>query len=565
MATAPVPNIYVSAAGDDANMGATTAAPLLTLAAAKTKALTTAGAVRVWLRRGDTWRESYDEQGTARLNTSLGAYGSGSPPVVSAAVVVASWAKTAGRTNVYETTQSQNSSGTNRAVVVVDGLLSLTRVASVATCDSTPGSYYNADASAGASMVTYIHPTGSVDPNGDGRVYEVAVREVAVRLASGGLVTGLECGPAMSNNGAIEFAASAVGCQIRQAVARYGTKHNALLPGGSAADLISLYVDGASASETGVLPLVCYRPSATGYAYDLTRCHAYDQTRKFGAFYSHSNNDPTAGFTAGSLSQCVVRGGGDATPFGGGADVMTISNCCGVMLTGGLLAVFADTFEATRLIGTLNWTASDMSVTGHKTTTPTGSFTGCAVSIGSSNRGFLGLSAGNYTWTRCALVANNFTFSLRLPSGTTGSLTVNRCLIQNNNCVQVPSGGTYVGDYNVFVRPAGGTGPFGSYHGTTYNLSTNLAGWQAATGQDAHSIVLTSSPFTGTPANGDFRFTASALTGAGHDGDAGPSDHWDYNLRAAVAGPPEVWPTIPTTLAEARTYVLDPTAWDYYP
>src|SRR5262249_3332940 len=136
-----------------------------------------------------------------------------------------------------------------------------------------------------------------------------------------------------------------------------------------------------------------------------------------------------------------------------------------------------------------------------------------------------------------------------------------------NNVLNIPTGASYTGNNNVFVRGSGSTGPFANYHGTNYDLSngTQFANFRTATGQDANSIVLTSSPFTGTPANGDFRINAAALTGAGHDGDAGPSDHWDYSARVAVSGPPTTWPTIPTTLVQARNYIANPTGWNYYP
>ena len=128
----------------------------------------------------------------------------------------------------------------------------------------------------------------------------------------------------------------------------------------------------------------------------------------------------------------------------------------------------------------------------------------------------------------------------------------------------LPNAASYgTSNNNVFVRT--NIGPYVTYHGTNYDLSSQMAAYRATTTQETNSIALTSSALTGTPATGDFRINASALTGAGHDGDAGVTEHWDYNLRQVIAGPPERWPVVPTTYAEALEYIQDPEAWNFYP
>jgi hypothetical protein len=130
--------------------------------------------------------------------------------------------------------------------------------------------------------------------------------------------------------------------------------------------------------------------------------------------------------------------------------------------------------------------------------------------------------------------------------------------------VEVPSAASYgTSNNNVFVRTD--IGPYVTYHGTNYDLSSQMAAYRATTTQDANSIALTSSVFTGNPSDGDFRIINSALTDAGHDGDAGVTEHWDYNLRQVVDGPPQEWPVIPTTYQEALEYIQDPEVWNFYP
>lgn len=555
---------YVSAAGNDSNAGTSISAPLLTLAQAKILRTAAGGSKSIALRRGDTWREAYDETATGLTGTTIGAYGSGSPPIINGAIVVASWTKTVGRTNVYETTQSQNGSGSNRSVVLVDGLPSLTRVATIALCDSTAGSYFNADASAAASMISYIHPVGDTNPNSDGHSYEVTIRLAGITLGASGHLTDVEVGPVMNNNGSIDVANSV---NVSRAVARFGTKHNTLAAGGVFTDMIALYVDGPSASETGVIPYVAFAADATGRNFTFQRCHFYETTRLITtAFYSHSNTDPSKGFDVGTVDQCIVRSAGAGGAFQANANTMIYTNCCGVMTNAGgsLLSVGADLFTITRLYGT-QLVAADLTVTGHNAATPTGAFTNCAVYFANSSKAVRVPVGGVYTFTRCsfALQPANFQNAIYFVATPTTTVTVNRCIIQANNAIDIPTGASYVGNNNVFVRPPTGIGPFATYHGTGFNLSTNMAGWRAATGQDANSIVLTTTPFSGTLTNGDFRVTTASLTGAGHDGDAGPNDHWDYNLRSAQSGPPIAWPVIPVSLSEARSFILSPTTWTY--
>lgn len=554
---------YVSAAGNDANAG-TLASPVLTLAQVKALRLAAGGSKSIGLRRGDTWREAYDETATGLTGTTVGAYGVGNPPIINGAVVVSSWTKTAGRTNVYETTQTQNGSGSNRSIVLVDGLPSLTRVASIALCDSTAGSYFNADASAAASMLSYIHPTGHTDPNSDGHVYEVTVRLAGITLGASGHLTDIEAGPVMNNNGSFDLANSV---NASRNIARFGTKHNMLGAGGVFTDMVAPYVDGPSASETGVIPYVAFASDATGRNFTFQRCHFYETSRLITtAFYSHSNTDPTKGFDTGTVDQCVVRSAGAGGAFQANANTMIYTNCCGVMTNAGgsLLSVGADAFTITRLYG-LQTMAADVTVTGHNAATPTGTFTNCAIYFANSSKSVKIPVGGVYTFLRCSLVLQpaNFQNAIYFATTPTTTVTMNRCIIQANNAIDVPVGASYVGNNNVFIRPPTGIGPFATYHGVGFNLSTNMAGWRVATGQDANSIVLTTSPFSGTVTNGDFRVTVANLTGAGHDGDAGPDDHWDYNLRSAQSGPPIAWPVIPTSLTEARAFIQNPINWAY--
>lgn len=79
--------------------------------------------------------------------------------------------------------------------------------------------------------------------------------------------------------------------------------------------------------------------------------------------------------------------------------------------------------------------------------------------------------------------------------------------------------------------------------------------------------------------DGDFRINPNAyvyngagtrLTGTFADGTtpitaAGPQAYWDFNQRAVVSGVIPGFPTVPSSAADARTYIENPAAWDFYP
>jgi hypothetical protein len=150
---------------------------------------------------------------------------------------------------------------------------------------------------------------------------------------------------------------------------------------------------------------------------------------------------------------------------------------------------------------------------------------------------------------------------------------------------------SYTGDYNVFYF-VGQAAPQFNYNGSTYGT---LALFQAASSQDVNSVFLkhadqvsgngiafwlgVSSGVNAGPSDGDFRINPAArvyngagatLSGVFADGVtpitmAGAQEHWNFNTRSVAAGPPTRWPTLPTTIAEMRTYVEGPASWNFYP
>jgi len=175
-----------------------------------------------------------------------------------------------------------------------------------------------------------------------------------------------------------------------------------------------------------------------------------------------------------------------------------------------------------------------------------------------------------------------------------------RCPLTLDRCVVISTNGRplnnivapYVGDYNVFQGIADSQPVFG----IDGLVSSSFANWQTISGnQDLNSVWLRGSDQTAGnanafwlgvstnanagPADGDWRINpnarvynaaGTALTGVFADGvtpitTAGPQEHWNYNNREVVSGPPTRLPYLPSSKAEERTFINDPRGWNYYP
>jgi hypothetical protein len=174
---------------------------------------------------------------------------------------------------------------------------------------------------------------------------------------------------------------------------------------------------------------------------------------------------------------------------------------------------------------------------------------------------------------------------IKASRNTSLTVTVNNCIIVVSNTsggarpLSMATGVVYTGNHNIFVQKSSNVSPGFVYAGT---FPADLAAWKTATGQDTNSVYMNTAQYAtfwqGDPATGDFRINASngvkgsdgtTFTGTFPDGvaisTAGPQEHFNWNTRAITAGPPARWPEPPDTMAEAQTYVIDPTAWNFYP
>jgi hypothetical protein len=193
-------DLYVdSAGGDDGNDGTSSHEAFATLATAQAAASAEGNGVTIGLKSGSVWREELDL--STLDNVTVEAFGAGTPPVITGFDVMTGWTQDSTHTNIWYVDITQDTSGSNRPVVLDNDELMYRRT-SAALANGNEGSYYSADAGSANPLRVYINPVG--DPNSAGHTYEVTTRNTAIFLGEAATLEGVVARGAMSNNGPIE-------------------------------------------------------------------------------------------------------------------------------------------------------------------------------------------------------------------------------------------------------------------------------------------------------------------------------------------------------------------------
>lgn len=589
------PAIYVdSVSGSDSNSGLSSALPKLTLASAKTAAIAE-GLARFNLKRGSTWRESFVLTGfTAPQVSSYGT--TGALPIIDGSDVATTWTAHATEANVWEKSGwTHDATGSNRLTIYEDGQL-LTRVTTAAACSALPRSFVDIKGSDGSPLTLRIHATGSGNPNSNGKVYEAAKRSSVFSATQAGVsANGVETQRQISNNGSFEAGVEAT---INSVLATDGTKHNFFMASGVARDCIAFAADPPTSYELSNTLFVSFLndPSAASFVYE--RCGAVQPSANGEggtAILAHGNPNP---YLAGTLRQFWVLGKLTFSHPTAGATVR--ANC----ITEGCYSRAGSFPISHGVVNSLMGYGELANASANNLTDAT--LTDCAIYIeerynnGNYDEFIRMAGSGSRVLTNCAFACQtpaNTNFMAN-STATGGTLSVTNTIIHGyGNLLWLDSDVTYTGNYNIFWT-ANGSRDFQAHDGAGYQLT--LAAWQSGTGQDAQSVRCAAadqvagganalwlayaqasggtSLSTIGPAVGDWRINPSArvYSGAGtaYIGtfpdlvpitNAGPQNRWDWNTRASASGAPTAWPTVPTTLAESRAYVLSPTDWNFYP
>lgn len=578
-------DVYVdSVNGSDANPGTSLGSALQTLAAA---ASAMSAGKKLALVSGSQWREQFS---IAWDNITLGVAGAGAPPIISAAdVVTATWTKpdVLNFPDVWSIswTRSHTPAATDDLLLWADGVLQTHRN-SLSELQSLGG--WRASGRIANPATVYIKSVA--DPNTSGVVYELPKRATAIGghdqqgyngdfAAIVGPIEALRSG---QNYGPV---AGGSGSQSRLLV-RDGGLHHLTSEAATVEDVIALGID--QRFPTPAYPLTAYRANSVGFAPTWKRSFVLadgNPTTANIGIYCHASA-PSGNAEACTVEQAYVTNMQTAVSLA--ADVASIdglySQNCNYPVANGqplntvnrMLArstVTGGVIIALRDGGPVNNDSLSRTVENSVLYSAPGTFLSQFATLSARN--------GSLTIRNCIIFVDtpdevNSLIFRTAGGGGAITITMEYCVIvrlKNTGSLwrtlQVDAPATIVSDHNIWLGFGFVDNTLG---GTNYR---SLASWKAA-GYDANSVHLytgfdaatvLSTYFQGNPANGDFRLKAGL--GTFTDGVslnlAGPQSHWDWNARAPAAGAPTQWPVPPANLAESRTYIADPEAWDFYP
>ncbi len=582
--------LYVdSVSGSDSNDGRSSETALQTLAAAQSA--TTSGTI-ISLARGSYWREQYNIPSN---DIGFAVHGTGAMPILDGANVAGTWTQPDAGTypNVWAQSWTRTSATTTASEMLgywEDG--SRPRYASNATTDlQANGGWF---ASSLTTQTCTISIKSATDPNSDGILREITKRHYGIsghNTTLGVTRTGQSViGPIEIKRCVGHYNAYSGGAgTAKRMLLRDGNIHHSVTEGSLLEDMIGTEYSPAIAPSV----FVAYKGSGSGFSSTFRRLLALMPggasrvTGSASAFYAHSaiSQEP-ASLT---IEGCATRG----IDFGNAsAQLLTV--------TGGYCEdpnqlVLADSPVLTSVSYLMvRDTAATPLAAGNQvmrrlvtTTAFQGSHIASNTLKGSCYRNVTG--GTKPVLTNCSIC--NTTGGNALDGGEFDA-TYNVFFVAGRPLELITN--LYTGNFNVFYF-IGQTNPVVRWNGTVYSGTDSFKNYVTASGQDTNSVYLkpadqtsgnanafwlgVSTAANNGPADGDYRINPNARvydanntqrTGVFGDGttaitQAGPQGYWNFNTRAIVSGPPPRYPVLPATIAEMRTYVDDPTAWNFYP
>ncbi len=283
----PLQNWYVdSVSGSDAADGKTATTSLQTIAALLGKPIAVGS--NIWLARGSHWRERLYNLPNACLVRSYGDRGTRPLLDCSSVATNGTFTKTVGRTNVYQIDWAHTKGLTTGRHNVWENGARLTRVADVATCDTTPGSFYAPNPS-GTTDTIYIHASDNSSLITNAKIYELSARPAGLEAQNSFLVEGIHTRRNLDNNGSL-----LAGFWAKNCVAEDGTVHNMGI-GGLAEDCLCIGNDYAATAGSHWAFVSFPAPVPSGGIANATiryrRCRAIGNQAAGGdgGFYAHTD------------------------------------------------------------------------------------------------------------------------------------------------------------------------------------------------------------------------------------------------------------------------------------
>lgn len=489
-------------------------------------------------------------------------YGNGPLPFfdLSKELPDADWSLASSQSNTYVQTQTLiGGAGVRTHILWQDGSI-LTRQSSVSGVESNPGSYYVNTASSPVSI--YVHPEGSTNPSSDGSLYEWNGQDHVLDLqnfngtATQQVIRGLHVRRPLSDSGALVVDAGT----IEQVLVEEGGKHHVISGGGTLKDVVFFGGD-PNRNLLASIGCVYFRGSNPG---GPDQPAVVENIISVNAGHQVVSTNAHAGFEAMDLSGAVAWSESSGNR-------LAVTKSSGAVLRG-LFLHGPGSMATTSNGGTVQHSIADG----------------------------LGFSSGSRLLEGGTTVENTVVFDHQIKNKANGAntVTVKNCVIvaanknvfgntnsnvpilniQNSIVIMIGGGivsGNYTltGDHCIFADHIPGQEIDVQGNQTLSDLQTN-------TGAFSNSVYVTRGQLDallqGDMWTGDFRIDEAAdvtsadgtvYSGQLPDGtslsEVGLQSYWSYADRQSKSGALSQWPTPPTTRAEAKQFVEDPSAWDW--
>lgn len=570
-------DLYVdSAAGSDSNDGTTESAPLATLSAAQTAATGIGDGVRIGLKAGSSWSGAGESLRLTSLdNGKIDVYGdiaTNGAPEIDCSDEVSSWTKDSSFTNLYYadvTLPSNITTGLTYAIPFEDGSM-LVRSSSKSDADATPFRYFNeypdevtANGDGTYTVRVWVHATASTDPGSNGSTYRVTTRETAIWVRDGWTIRGVHAKRNARDSGSIIGGSDIL---IDRCIMEWGNTHSGQFESGTVRDSIIINASyGGSSRETGASEMfVAFRNDASGLTIKFQNCgfiqedglwlSGEDRSENRGIFYhkdsgsdySKAENEGcwfinlSAGITGRALDPISHKG-----IYARNCNKFTGQNAPSLSVEG-LIAINDSGSTASIPIDIPN-NGGDLTVTN-------------SGFVNTLNRGQISSlqDLGDVAITQCTFDTPGVSFNAAGfdIAGNVGTINHSRNIIRAAQRMWTMDGDatTWLNDDNIYNN----TEDFGQKWQINATDVTSLSDLQTQTGAEGNSVI--SAPnFQGNTATGDFRTSSADVDSR----NAGMQRYYDLNQRQMVDGVLDGFPNVPTTVAEARTYVADPSAWTF--
>ncbi len=575
---------YLSPNGSDTNDGKTPATAWKTLAKAQASVFP---GMTLLLERGGVWREMLDLRFKPII--SIGNYGSGPPPEVNGADVISpgsfipsTHAEAAGVCYEYAWTRGHGHEAGFDQVMLWENDVRLYRRTSVALVAASPGSYYSPGEEAATSIV-YMHPYGTTDPRSDGKTYEITKRGAGIDnydpASAGSSISGVHLNRAWSHTG--PMSGPVRGGMARNLLIGGGGIHHIVTSVDTSEDIV-IY-DVAKNYGTGFFPYVNYLANGRGYTHTARRIFSHGDSDADAAsrswnegFYSHGFG---SGYDKVTYEQCLQTNARKG--FSSSNPEIAVLGCYGRNLDTAVYTGSNQTITVKYLIAAGCGTGIDDSGPVNHTV-KTRLIEHCVIEAdGALATGIRALARNGSLILRNCVIIGNFSRFLESSVVTAMNITIERCIVVYTGTgplLTYPNigSGTYTGTNNIFFNLAATAEANRFYFNKGTGQVNGLTAWKAL-GFDTNSLAI--GPFNGKSEvtslfvedprkNGNYTLRTDTGLVFG-DGStimtAGPQEHWDWNLRKAVAGTVTRLPVLPTTFAEMKSYVDNPATWNFYP